>query len=643
MDSSSLDFHSLVAQIYEAAADPDKWPELLDALAEFVERYHAVGQLADESGSIAQIAAEEGEPLSSPLSSLASTLKRIPSLTDAAAPGTETVPCFDDMNEVLLHHFKSALKVAQQLVDYEDDKEVVVSLLDRLPIALLVVNARGRVLESNTQARQILQQGNGLSICDGQLNTTDKVAAKRLEKAIHELASKAATSSESRALMLSTLGERQEQIMAFLTPVRGSDRSDSLSNVAIFFSWPKSQPLPVPTAIGEHYGLTPKEMEIAGLLARGYSVREIADERYVSENTIRTQVKSVMAKTKTTRQSELVKLILTGPASILDDAARNFQAPVNVNDKCQASMLLLADGRELAYQEYGDPNGIPLFYLHSVLGSRLEVNSFIDEGIVKKLGLRIISMDRPGFGLSDPKPDRKFLDWTSDLEQLADHLHLPRFCIAGYATGGVFACAAAHELHERIERVLVISSGVRATKRADFANTLPLYRMNMKLARDLLQVYRVLCSILRKGILRNPKRFFEQMAEKLSSEEKTSFNATVLYDSFYENLVAALQQGPYSFAREVEVLMQPWDFAPENIPVPVDIWHGDEDVHVPCDLDVRLARQLPHATLTILPGYGHFMIFTQLQNILEAFLQNRVNDKDKEYHLEKSDLITSAS
>ena len=70
--------------------------------------------------------------------------------------------------------------------------------------------------------------------------------------------------------------------------------------------------------------------------------------------------------------------------------------------------ITLKDGRLLAYAEYGDPAGTPVFFFHGTPGSRLFRPS---DSITLKLGVRLICTDRPGYGASTFQPGRRLLDW----------------------------------------------------------------------------------------------------------------------------------------------------------------------------------------------------------------------------------------
>jgi len=66
------------------------------------------------------------------------------------------------------------------------------------------------------------------------------------------------------------------------------------------------------------------------------------------------------------------------------------------------SSIHLPDGRLLAFAEWGDPKGRPVFLFHGMPGSRL---FFPDPVVAAEARVRAITVDRPGMGRSDPQPD----------------------------------------------------------------------------------------------------------------------------------------------------------------------------------------------------------------------------------------------
>ena len=104
------------------------------------------------------------------------------------------------------------------------------------------------------------------------------------------------------------------------------------------------------------------------------------------------------------------------------------------------SVVKLHDGRALAYAEWGDPVGRPVVLLHGGPGSRLLCP---DEDATVSAGVRLVTVDRPGYGRSDPHPDLSLLTWADDFAELHGLLGLPPCPIVGWSSGGPYALASA--------------------------------------------------------------------------------------------------------------------------------------------------------------------------------------------------------
>jgi len=66
--------------------------------------------------------------------------------------------------------------------------------------------------------------------------------------------------------------------------------------------------------------------------------------------------------------------------------------------------VLLPDGRRVGCLEVGKADGFPIFHFHGNGSSRLEVMMVAD--LAASAGVRLIGLDRPGVGASDPAPAR---------------------------------------------------------------------------------------------------------------------------------------------------------------------------------------------------------------------------------------------
>jgi len=144
--------------------------------------------------------------------------------------------------------------------------------------------------------------------------------------------------------------------------------------------------------------------------------------------------------------------------------------------------ICLPDGRLLAYAQHGDLNGKPVFFFHGTPSSRFLRHP--DDVLTSSLGIRLITIDRPGFGLSDSYPNRKLLDWPDDVAAVADVLGIERFAISGLSGGGPYAAACAYKIPHRVTMAGIIC-GVGPTDLPEHVALMyPIRRLGVRLARS---------------------------------------------------------------------------------------------------------------------------------------------------------------
>lgn len=120
-----------------------------------------------------------------------------------------------------------------------------------------------------------------------------------------------------------------------------------------------------------------------------------------------------------------------------------------------SNTIKLPDGRRMGYAEYGDAHGLPVLFCHGSAGSRLSVSDEMAQTL-QALNVRLIAPDRPGYGLSDPMPERTLLDWPQDVSALINALGIKRFRVMGYSMGAPYALACAQALSEMVAGVSII-------------------------------------------------------------------------------------------------------------------------------------------------------------------------------------------
>jgi pimeloyl-ACP methyl ester carboxylesterase len=278
------------------------------------------------------------------------------------------------------------------------------------------------------------------------------------------------------------------------------------------------------------------------------------------------------------------------------------------------AFVRLSDGRRLAYTERGDPDGVPIIHHHGMPGSRLDHEA--DPEFYRSIGVRVITPDRPGYGLSDAQPHRTLLDWPADVIELAERLGLARFGITALSGGGIYALACAHEIPERLIDVVVTGCPAPMQQSGALDGMRFMTRAGVWLggkAPWLLEAGAMMLA----GLVRRYPRFFVDRSnrDKPTADMRWMSMPSVSLDAV-DTLREALRPGAWGYVQDVRVLARPWGFALENIRVPVQLWHGDLDTVIPSRHGEFLASAIPRASLRVCPGEGHMLMWNHLAEIL---------------------------
>ncbi|MFA5941169.1 MAG: alpha/beta hydrolase [Sinimarinibacterium sp.] len=281
--------------------------------------------------------------------------------------------------------------------------------------------------------------------------------------------------------------------------------------------------------------------------------------------------------------------------------------------------LRLADGRRLAWYEYGDPDGKPCIYTTGSPASGL-IGVIYDE-TARKAGVRWISVDKPGYGHSDPQPRRRLLDWPCDIAALADHLGFQRFANAGQSGGGPHALALAHALPQRITVTLVVAGMGPATEDWVRDGMRAANRRMFWIARHAPWLMRLFMSSYKHAVS-SPKRrerFVRRQLAGLPPADRAWLDAHP--DSMqlqFDALEGAFRQGTRAAADEMRMFARDWGCRLADIKGRVLLWHGTEDASVPVAVARHIAAQLPDCEAHFLDGVGHGMPASVVTAIVEA-------------------------
>ena len=283
-------------------------------------------------------------------------------------------------------------------------------------------------------------------------------------------------------------------------------------------------------------------------------------------------------------------------------------------DQPRTRVMRLHDGRRLAYSELGDPDGLPIFHQHGMPGSRLEHEA--EPEFYRSMGVRVITPDRPGYGLSDPHPHRPLLDWPSDIVELADSLGITRFGITGLSGGGIYALACAAAIPERLTEVVVTGCPAPMQRKGALAGMRLMTRAGVWFGSHAPWLLDGAAAVVSRLAHRYPHFFVQQANRDKPPSDVRWLSMPSVSQGAAENLQEALRAGAWGYVEDIRALARPWGFALEDIRVPVQLWHGDEDTVIPMHHGQYLASVIPGATLRICQGEAHMLMWNHLGEIL---------------------------
>lgn len=268
----------------------------------------------------------------------------------------------------------------------------------------------------------------------------------------------------------------------------------------------------------------------------------------------------------------------------------------------------LPDGRDLAWTEWGPPDGRPVLF---VPGAGMSGILGFGTDVLGGLGLRLLALDRPGLGRSSPDPGKTYASWVADVRRLVDALDLGSVLGVGFSQGAPFAVALAGA--GLLDAVALVAG------------------------QDDLRAQRHLLVPEVAGMLdavdADPDGFEREIARVADTDwlwgvilataapvDRGLYEGTDLGAAVRAALADGFAQGAAGYARDLVTALGSWPVPAEEIPVPVHLWYGADDtstVHSP-DLGAALAIRIPHVRRTVLDGEAGALLWTRARDVLTA-------------------------
>ena len=290
-----------------------------------------------------------------------------------------------------------------------------------------------------------------------------------------------------------------------------------------------------------------------------------------------------------------------------DDPAVELAADIAADPRT----VTLPDGRALGYAETGDPDGDPLVVCHGFPNSR--VFGALFEAAGREHGVRVLTPERPGIGVSDPDPGRSLADWSADVDAMAAALGVDSFPVLGVSAGSPYALAAA-ALSERATRAGVVA-GLAPMASVGFRDRLWYYA-----ARYAGPVSKLLLWLLLRRAAGDREAFLADIADDAPAADEpywTGPMGTVVHASMLES---HRHHGIDPLVTETALFGSPWAFALADVDVPVSLWYGAADSLAPPAMGEYLHERIPGAELEVQPDRGHLAVLGENEATIVEWL-----------------------
>lgn len=278
--------------------------------------------------------------------------------------------------------------------------------------------------------------------------------------------------------------------------------------------------------------------------------------------------------------------------------------------------LTLRDGRTLGFAFYGDPTGRPVLFIPGYGFSRLTRHP--DDGVTARAGARVLVIDMPGFGLSDPYPGYQIGGWTDDIAELLVCLGIDRFSVMGWSWGTPYALACAARLPGQVIDVTLVSGLLGwLAGRGSVKEVRPEFRTFALWCRHAKPLARWFLRHQAKAFVKDPAKALDGDARSAPPADRQLMAEPAMRAMLMESQLETWRRGAEGMYEHSLAVTQPWDFAVADVKAHARVWQGTMDPEILPGMADHAAA-LPSAEVHRVPGAGHLLIFTHWSEILTS-------------------------
>jgi pimeloyl-ACP methyl ester carboxylesterase len=263
------------------------------------------------------------------------------------------------------------------------------------------------------------------------------------------------------------------------------------------------------------------------------------------------------------------------------------------------------DGRNLLVESTGDPTGRALLFHNGTPTSRKIFQDTAEEANAR--GAHLLAYDRPGYGGSTPQPGRTVADSTQDVLAITKHFGIEQLAVWGISGGGPHTIAAAILLPDVVCAAATFASlAPYRTSDFDYFEGMPERKVRQRLLYFTDPVgFQVHLQVSRQEIMNATDDYLQAKLEAMPPGARVSPS---FYKFSYETMQMAVQGGIEGYWEDYQAFYSDWGVDLASNTVPIQLWHGREDLDVPFQHSQWLSKAIPQSELHLTETDGHFSI-----------------------------------
>lgn len=571
----------LIASIYAATLSPNNFDELIDNLDTEIVR-------------------------------LVSSVTGVQNF-DYQPPLGEDFTINNDVLAELAGHIETALRIQTEIGHLDHDVDPMERIVEQIPNPAVIFNQQEQIVRKNSQAN--MSKIGSYTKISQMFSDVDQMDEFR--KSVSTLLKDGTLASIPINLDL----EHGSNTCVIVKKIQAADIDNQDQRLFLLTIADFGFDGEVSAMFQNTYHLTDAEVEVAILLASGKKPEEIAARRYVSLDTVRTQIKHIKNKTRVRDIPDLVRRVCGFSTGIL--VSKNISEGESVqyskSSRTGVQSLTLNDGRRMDFFVQGAKEGEPVLLLHNMpYGVELPAGA---QEHAKRQGLRIIAPYRPGYANSDPLPGlqrEELLDQCAqDLAEMLDQLSISKVKLIGNVAGSSYAIRFASRFPERASEIILVSRA--PIWRTEWLKHLP---KRHRLISILLLYMPKLASLLAwsklayinkqdaAGYIRSSVNGSKADIRALENPE----TVTLISDGIKHGL----KHGVEPYCRDWEVMDVDLSKEAALLCQPIVVLHGADDRMVSREFCKAFVNEVPRAKLELVEGAGHFLFYSHWQYVMDA-------------------------